>query len=322
MVPMTIAILIAITLGDLLLSNRERIPNWPLVSRVVLGTFFAIAFLLGTAEGYFRWFHASTEGRLASNNWAARYWEDNSYGYRDHEWQPGTWDERETVLVLGDSIGAGWAIEDNEDRFGDVLQDHLGDDYAVINAALPGLSTMEQIDKLETFELLPNPDTVILQYTLNDIEGAALQVGLGPDFPPPPELAQRSHLADFIYTRDVNNVGFNDTFWAWQYAAYDNFAVWNAHDAELRYLADYTAEQDIRLIVVIFPNMVDPIGSVPYVDRVAQVFEGYPHVEVLKLFDDVAERGVAASIVSIRDSHPNAAFHRHVGDRLYELYFQ
>ena len=35
---------------------------------------------------------------------------------------------------------------------------------------------------------------------------------------------------------------------------------------------DFAEERDARLIVVIFPNMVDPVSSVPFVDAIATVF--------------------------------------------------
>ena len=321
MTPLIIGILICITLSDILLANRDKIPNWHRMSRISLGIFFGIAFVIGSGEAFFRCCYAMTEGRLASNNWADRYFEENSYGYRDDEWNVESWDDKRTVLVLGDSIGVGWGIEDPDDRFTDVLQQNLGDDYAVINTALPGLSTMEQIEKLETFELLPDPDIVLLQYALNDIEGAALTVGLGTDFDEPPEIVQRSHLADYIYTRDINNVGFNDEFWEWQYNAYDHPSIWGAHEDELRHFANYTAERDIPVIAVLFPNMADPVTSIPYIDRVAQVLDDYEHISVMRLFDEAAAWGVEASTVSVRDSHPNEAFHRFVGEALYERYF-
>jgi hypothetical protein len=64
----------------------------------------------------------------------------------------------------------------------------------------------------------------------------------------------------------------------------------------------------------------DPVGSIPYVDRVAFVFQDRG-IETLKLFDAVAEWTPAAVVVSPRDAHPNAAFHRYVGERLHTLFF-
>ncbi|MCC6802930.1 MAG: hypothetical protein IT319_08600, partial [Anaerolineae bacterium] len=59
-----------------------------------------------------------------------------------------------------------------------------------------------------------------------------------------------------------------------------------------------------RLIVVIFPNMQDPVRSIAYVDRVAQVFEARGQRDILKLYDEVAAWSPQDIIVSPRDGHP------------------
>jgi hypothetical protein len=78
---------------------------------------------------------------------------------------------------------------------------------------------------------------------------------------------------------------------------------------------------DARLIVVIFPNLQDPVRSVAYVDRVAQVFEARGQHDILKLFDEVARWSPSEVIVSPRDAHPSVAFQHRVGDLLYERFF-
>ena len=67
--------------------------------------------------------------------------------------------------------------------------------------------------------------------------------------------------------------------------------------------------------------MLDPVRSVPYVDRVAQVFEAEGHTKILKLYDDVAAWDPKDLMVSDRDSHPSVSFHHHVGEKIYDLFF-
>ena len=288
------------------------------LSRNLLVSYATLVLILGAAEGYFRYVYMDTEGRLASNRWEDRYWRTNALGYRDRDWMPDDWAGKTTVMVVGDSIAAGWGIEDPADRFSDVLAAKLGDNYAVLNVALPGATTAQELRMLQAHPL-QKPDVVILQYFLNDIEEAAISIGLGPKFPSPPRLVRESYLLNFIDARW--NAGFGEGYWAWEYKAYDNPAIWAAHEKGIGTFVDYVNSTGAELIVVIFPNMQDPVRSVPYVDRVAMAFEAQGVDHILKLFDDVAAWDPATVIVSPRDGHPSAAFHHHVGQKLYDLYF-
>jgi hypothetical protein len=79
-------------------------------------------------------------------------------------------------------------------------------------------------------------------------------------------------------------------------------------------------QKGAKLIVVIFPNMLDPFHSVPYVDRVAQAFGAYgiENGAIVKLFDAAAAMDLSQRVVSARDAHASVAFNQEVGDMLYE----
>ena len=100
-------------------------------ARGLLITYFtAAADLRRAGRFFFRYFYAESENVFtgASLNWLARYWHENSLGYRDREWTPEDLAGKQTILVTGDSFAAGWGINDPADRFGDVLAQHLGDE--------------------------------------------------------------------------------------------------------------------------------------------------------------------------------------------------
>jgi len=154
----------------------------------------------------------------------------------------------------------------------------------------------------------------ILQYFLNDIEDAALSIGQYQQFPQPPGWVQQSYLANYVYW--LKEGGFGVDYWAWEYAAYDNYAIWDIHAQQLADFADYTDTIGARLIVVIFPNMQDPVASIPYVDRVAQTLTDNGVTDIIKLFDAAAAWSPDDRLVSPRDAHPSAAFHHYVGTLL------
>jgi len=294
------------------------------MSRNFLVSYAVFALALAGGELYFRYVYAQSENILtkSTSNWLDRYWQTNSLGFRDREWTPEDWAGKQTILLLGDSFAAGWGIENPSDRFGDVLAGLLGDEWAVVNAAEYGRSTPEQLD-IAREHPLQDPDVIILQYFLNDISYAQLRLGLQLDPGETPWWADESYLLNFVYYRFLINVMRADEQ-DWQdydFQAYDNPTIWALHRAEIEEFIDFADEREARLIVVIFPNMLYPFRSIPYVDRVAQVFEERGKTEVLRLFDEANEWELEERIVSPRDTHPSIAFHRMVGERLYEEFF-
>jgi lysophospholipase L1-like esterase len=322
--------LIAALLIALIIQKR-----WPKARRMagnLLVSYFAVVLVLGGVEVFMRTALADSatpmQWTLAGQNWIRRYIQRNSLGYRDREWTPEELSAKTSVLVVGDSFAEGWGIENPADRFSDVLGQMLGEDYAVVNLGIGGTSTLDQLQILEQYPY-QQPDVIIWQYLLNDIYVAAESNGDPwivpvPDVPP---LAQESHLANYLYWRLYTPNLYRDphtgqTQWEWLYAAYDNAYIWDIHRAEIDRLIDYAEHVDARLITVIFPNMDDPMGSIPYVDRVAQAIEARGHTDILKLFDAVASWTPEARLVSSRDAHPSAAFNHYVAEQLYEQFFK
>jgi lysophospholipase L1-like esterase len=314
----------AAAVGALLIALTAQ-RRWRMVRAAASGlliSYSVLALFFGAAELYFRYVFAESENviTLAAQNWLARHWQTNSLGYRDRDWTPADWEGKTTVMVLGDSFAAGWGIENPADRFPDVLAARLGDDYVVINLGRYGTSTPEQLALMRAHPL-QTPDVVILQYFLNDISYAGLSLGLLPTPEPLPAWARESYLGNFIYARAFASWVRADDWWQWNYDAYDNVGIWSVHRAEIEALIDHVEAVGARLIVVIFPNLLDPVRSIAYVDRVAQVFEARGHTDILKLFDAAAAWNPRDLMVSARDTHPSPAFHRYVGDELYARFF-
>ncbi len=299
------------------------------ISINLLITYVMVVLLLTGGELYFRYGYADSrmEFALTRDNWSNRYVQNNSLGYRDQEWPLDVLAQREVIFAVGDSFTQGWGINDPADRFTDVLAAELGDEYAVVNLGIAGRSTINELAAMETYPYQP-PDIILWQYFLNDIDIAAKSNGTPwePDVPPVPQIAQESYLASFIFWRlneSALYVNANDNLseWEYYYAAYDNHFIWEIHQTELDRVIGYAEQSDARLVVVIFPNMRDPVQSVAYVDRVAQYMELQGVTEILKLYDAAAAWTIEERIVSNVDSHASAAFSRHVGELIYDQFF-
>lgn len=97
----------------------------------------------------------------------------NSLGYRDREHEVAKPAGVFRVVVLGDSIAAGLTVERFEDTFPAILEWLLraeGLPVEVINLAVNGYNTMQEVATLRARGLQFDPDLVLLAYCLNDIE--------------------------------------------------------------------------------------------------------------------------------------------------------
>lgn len=97
----------------------------------------------------------------------------NSLGYRDREHAtdkpPGTY----RIVVLGDSVAAGLHVERNDDVFPPILEQILGRDglhAEVINLAVSGYNTQQEVETLRERGLAYHPDLVLLAYTMSSRE--------------------------------------------------------------------------------------------------------------------------------------------------------
>jgi lysophospholipase L1-like esterase len=327
--PFVLALIAIIGLLLIVGIAQRRSKVWRNVSINLMITYVVAVLLLAGGELYFRYGYADSrmEFALTKDNWSNRYMQKNSLGYRDREWPMETLEQREVVFAVGDSFTQGWGINDPADRFTDVLASELGDDYAVVNLGIAGRSTINELAAMEDYPYQP-PDVILWQYFINDIDIAAKSNGTPwePNVPPVPQIAQESYLASYLFWRLNESslyVNANDNLseWDYYYAAYDNNVIWEIHQTEIDQIIAYANENDSRLIVVIFPNMRDPVRSVAYVDRVEQYMDSKGVTDILKLYDAAAAWNIEDRIVSNVDSHASAAFSRYVGELIYDEFF-
>ncbi len=326
-----IILIMCIPAGLLALGTAQT--RWPHLrhwSPRLLASNLSLVLLLGAGEAYFRYAYAESGWgfTLAYQNWEDRYWETNPRGFRDRAWSPEDWQDKTTVMVLGDSFSAGWGVPNPDDRYPDVLADLLGPEYAVVNLSRPG-GTPPRTLAWAREHPLQDPDIIIYQYYLNDIDDAALRINdfWAPQFPQPPRwIDEDSHLANFLYWRVVPllttvNAADGRNYWEWNKDAFDNFVIFDIHQEELQAVMTFAEARDARLIVVIFPNMRDPESTRGRVDIIAQQFGDAGYDDVLRLTAEAAVWHPDAATVSARDAHPSPAFHRHVGQLIYQRFF-
>lgn len=322
--------ILAVGVGLVGLARQRRWARARTLAQGLLISYAIIVLLLAGAEFYFRYVYADSrlDFALTGQNWGARYVQRNSLGYRDREWTVEALEAAEQVVfVVGDSFTEGRGINDPADRYTDLLAERLGPQTALVNLGIAGQATSHQLDSLSNYPY-QTPDVVIWQYFLNDIDVAAKSNGMAWDYavPPRPVLADQSYFVSYLYwglNRDnlYRNIVDGRSEWEFNYAAYDNPYIWEIHRGEMARMIDQIEAMGARLIFLIYPNMLDPVGSIAYVDRVAQAVEARGHADILKLHDEAAAWTVEDRVVSPGDSHASVAFNRYVAEALYAQFF-
>lgn len=279
----------------------------------------------------------------------------NAHDFRDREFAipkpPGLY----RVLVLGDSFAWGVGL-DLEQTISKRLEEALADTHdaasvEVVNAAIPGTNTVDQLLLLEDRGWLYEPDLVVLVYNLNDIdfkphlaprsyEGQeatpVVQIDPGDDVTIWSknrglrglilEVEYRSALARFLVPRGgqlLQRAGLlNSAEFSWVAKVFGGFhdgnPGWLESKRALRAIAEGCRRRGIPLVMGIYPLLV---GLDDYGGRAAHAaVAGYAAsvgvdnvVDLLPVFEGKNGRSFW---INYADGHPNAEAHQLVANAL------
>ncbi|HHG85134.1 MAG TPA: SGNH/GDSL hydrolase family protein, partial [Bacteroidetes bacterium] len=221
---------------------------------------FGLSFILLVLEIVFMFFTNTHRfnGTLASRSWFIRNWELNAEGYRDRPYDVQKIEGKTKVLLLGDSFVAGHGLKNPEDRFSNLLQKELGENYYVFNLGVGGSDVADEFQRLKAFSY--RPDYLLYSYYPNDIERDGEMGGLVLPKPRsyndvwfiPRFFIRRSYLLNFIY---------------WQFPHYDELVdykgylkqcysfpkVMEIHTAHLDSIIDFAKQFEAPMAAVVFP---------------------------------------------------------------------
>ena len=97
----------------------------------------------------------------------------NTWGFRERDFDLVKPEGVYRIAVIGDSITYGQGIEE-ADRFTNLLEKELNGkngQYEVLNFGRPGAETVDHLDFLKDPVLNADPDSILLQWYTNDVEG-------------------------------------------------------------------------------------------------------------------------------------------------------
>ena len=161
--------------------RTTAIPLW----KKTLFSLIPLAVLLFSAELYFRIYPAykpivgkTRTGYVIPDKtliWKLNpnltgYRAPNTEGFRDNPYNP---DAEFKILLLGDSISWGDCVPHTEKIYPQVceitLSKETGKSFEIINTAVPGYSTLQELRALKLYSRKYKPQMVILQFCLNDV---------------------------------------------------------------------------------------------------------------------------------------------------------
>ncbi|MGM5487331.1 MAG: SGNH/GDSL hydrolase family protein [Nanobdellota archaeon] len=267
------------------------------VSLIVICLFLEIALRIG---GFVAYPH-----ELHDEDWIQeRYVPDlNSYGVRSQ----GSL-ENATILIVGDSFtyGYGTLIEHTYPK---VIQRRIN--RTVVNAGYSGWNTRKELQFLQDHMAEFDPELVIVQFLINDLEGYESEqpaYAVAPVYDPS-FLVRYSHLYRFLFQRMEN---------AYQYRQYYDYLE-SVYSEDSPALENFTS--DIRKMKgVAEENNVELVFFLTY-----ELVEGYPfrqhYKQVISILDanDISyvdsygvlqEHDPSILRVSHSDAHPGQEGHR------------
>lgn len=231
------------------------------------------------------------------------------------------------LLVIGDSYVFGFAVESEEDILTGHLRRLLNRDrqgltrVQVINAGVPGYSSVQEQVQLERLIDVFYPHVVLLGYVMNDAEPLA-------HVPYPPECYYHSANSWILQQGKVlvNDLLGSEVFaptWPVNDNDYlDSFApanpAWKESRSALERMAALCRNRGIPLVVAIMPDFEQPFDqSYAYQsihDKVASWGEedGYPVFDLMPAFRNRDNR----EFIVIGEGHPNGRAHEVMAEYL------
>lgn len=113
------------------------------------------------------WAHEPLKEGLSEDEDFSVHVSINAHGLRDKEYSPTRTEGKRRILLLGDSFGWGYGVEQEETL--DALIEGKYDNVEFVNASVPGYGTDQEYLYLKNQNMVWQPDLVILLFHPNDV---------------------------------------------------------------------------------------------------------------------------------------------------------
>lgn len=296
-----------------------------LLSTIVLGSLFWII------EFAFTFVPISNQNMvpLSSLTWEAFYHRKlNNLGFRDIDISKKNIDDRKKLFFLGDSYTDGFGIKNKRNRFSNILEEKLKDEFVSFHFGKSGISTREEFEILKQFEKELKPDAIIWQYFFNDVNDVCFdQLQHYPELDvyknissSPRWFIKRSYFINFLVHKFYPNKGYTEFMNFFDECARSE-KVQQAYYKELQTLKAYCDERDIDLFFLIIPNPMHPNLTVMQDNNMEQYLKQLG-INYLNVTEKLKEIPVKERIISNQDMHLSKKSHQIVAHEIYQIYLE
>jgi lysophospholipase L1-like esterase len=249
--------------------------------------------------------------------------ERNKFGFREKEIVMPKLEGQYRIFFLGDSFTWGVGLDPDE-TLPKLIEKSLRRNHPeveIINGAIPGDNTVQQLSRLKRFGLKYQPDAVVLVYNPNDVEHQEeykVRTHQKPAVNLVTILKQHSRLlalsASQIGSLKRKMHGRRSSMAAWYEQLFERCVKdhegWIASKTALREIADLCRQENIRFVVVIYPFMIeleDYKGKAAHqkIKATAEAL-GVPALDLLPFFEG---RSGEEFWITYSDNHPNRKAH-------------
>ncbi len=265
---------------------------------------------------------AASDQILIQQRWMTRHWNPvNELGYRDVAIDETLDEEKQQILITGDSYASGWGVKQFEDTLGQHLAATLEATHQVRIVARPGWDTVTELEQLQQYPVVP--DVVVVSYVFNDIEYVSEEARNAYFSAFQPSSSSFKFLTDYLYLPNLlANTLFaprvDRSYLEFLGELYADSEIWEQQRANILSLIEWAESQDAAVVALIWPDLRELEASQPLVDQVATLFveRGYPTIE---LGDVLAGQDYRTLVASPIDNHANAYVHGVAGELLAEV---
>lgn len=306
--------------------------------RLILGNVIVGACMLATvgivAETYLRFLSIRTDSfgvTMPARRWFAMYVDLNSRSCRDVEWTLEKPEGVRRIAFVGDSYTYGWGIEDPADRFTDIIQQRFDErapgSVEVMNVAIPGWDTGEQVEPVRDLIELYDVDEVVLCYVPNDIEKILPPLGEDdPTKPPEPSFMRVDMSAVFEYFYYRLAPRFAPTvknYHDWLAEGYADQELSRKQQARLGTMIGACKEQDVAFRAVLLPFLVtggQKFDTPSMQAHLKKIFDAH-EIESVDVWPALSGERPGRLIVNSLDAHPNERAHALIADSIWQALY-
>ena len=248
----------------------------------------------------------------------------NSLGHRNKELAKIKSKNNHRIHIVGSSMSLGWGVK-NEKTFSSILEKKLNsnqyikdkyDDLIVINAGIGNTNTKHHYYLFKDQYQLTKPDTLILQYFINDAEIIKKKKN---NF-----ILRKSYFAAFLY-QQILSLSFFGSLDNYYYELYsDNSIGWITVKNSILKLRKLTEDNNINFMIMIIPDLHNLSSDNELIKLYSKIDKEFtemkiPVVNTYKSLSNSFRKKPMESWVSKRDAHPNAKAHKIIGNDLYNF---